>query len=130
MARLALIAAAFVFAAAASSSAAALKAFPKRLSTTYKLPMWDGVELNTIVDEPPFFPAGKKVPAILERSPCESNRHPPFSSVLHFHLRGTHRRRGENVLLLWISALICTISLMNPWFDKYTECYPPNASVD
>ncbi len=38
-------------------------------ATTYKVPMHDGVVLNTIIDEPPFFPGDKQMPAILERSP-------------------------------------------------------------
>lgn len=38
-------------------------------STTYMLPMRDGVKLHTVIDEPPFFPSGKRVAAVLERSP-------------------------------------------------------------
>ena len=36
---------------------------------TVMIPMRDGIHLNTIIDFPPFFPAGKKSPVVLERSP-------------------------------------------------------------
>jgi predicted acyl esterase len=39
------------------------------LRETYSLIMPDGVALSTDVDFPPFFPADKKSPAIMERSP-------------------------------------------------------------
>lgn len=44
------------------------------LATDYMVPMRDGVKLHTVVDEPPFFPADKKVPAVLERSPYGDNQ--------------------------------------------------------
>lgn len=38
-------------------------------AVTVQIPMRDGILLNTEIDFPPFFPAGKKAPAVLERSP-------------------------------------------------------------
>lgn len=71
---------------------------------TYEVKMRDGVLLHTEVDLPPFFPAGKKTSAVLERSPYGANAEEliadVFGEVLGYasvrqDIRGTKQSGGS-----------------------------------
>lgn len=52
------------------------------LAETVFIPMRDGVKLHTEIDFPPFFPAGKKLPIVLERSPYGENKEELIALVM------------------------------------------------
>ena len=69
-----------------------------------EIPMRDGLTLHTDIDFPPFFPANKKSPAILERSPYGQNKEElialVFSELLGYvslrqDMRGTGLSGGD-----------------------------------
>lgn len=49
---------------------------------TVQIPMRDGVLLHTDIDFPPFFPAGKKSPIVLERSPYGEDKEELIALVM------------------------------------------------
>ena len=71
---------------------------------TVLIPMRDGVQLHTDIDFPPFYPAGKKSPVVLERSPYGENKEELIALVMAELLgyvgmrqdqRGTGRSEGK-----------------------------------
>lgn len=90
----------------------------------YEVRMRDGVTLHTDVDEPPFTPAGKRLPAVLERSPYGDTAEELIALVLaellgyvgvRQDMRGTHQSNGSFAIwhdsapdaydtLAWITA--------------------------
>jgi putative CocE/NonD family hydrolase len=74
------------------------------LSDTVMLPMRDGVKLHTEFDLPPFHPAGKRIAAVLERSPYGANAEELiadlFGETLGYasvrqDMRGTKQSEGQ-----------------------------------
>jgi len=49
---------------------------------TVEIPMRDGVTLHTDIDFPPFFPAGKKSPIVMERSPSGEDKEELIALVM------------------------------------------------
>jgi predicted acyl esterase len=52
------------------------------MGETVLIPMRDGVKLHTDIDFPPFFPAGKRSPVVLERSPYGQNKEELIALVM------------------------------------------------